>query len=98
MLLILSVEELDIDHSGVFVLGLFCICIVFCIPGYICEFSKHYLCLNVFVSLLALYINVAASLQYALGQWVKQWSVANISVVSACVIVSHYYGSIHSSR
>ena len=26
-------------------------------------------------------------LQYALGQWVKQWSIANISLVSACVIV-----------
>ena len=26
-------------------------------------------------------------LQYALGQWVKQWSIANISQVSACVIV-----------
>ena len=31
MLLIWSVEELNIDHSGVFALGLFCICIIFCI-------------------------------------------------------------------
>ena len=28
MLLIWSVEELNIDHSDVFVLGLFCICII----------------------------------------------------------------------
>ena len=51
------------------------------------KFSKHCLYLNVSLSLLALYIDVEAFLQYALGQWVKRWSIANISLVSACIIV-----------
>ena len=38
------------------------------IPGYFCEFSKCYFCLNLFLSLPTLYINVAASLQHALGE------------------------------
>ena len=43
--------------------------------------------LNVSLSLLALYIDVEAFLQYALGRWVKRWSIANISLVSAFIVV-----------
>ena len=65
--------------------------IFFCITAmwwhFFLKFSKYCLYLNISLSLLALYIDVEVFLQYALGQWVKRWLIANISLVFACISV-----------
>ena len=74
-----------INYQALIALIFFCITAVWW--HFFLKFSKHCLYLNISLSLLALYIDVEVFLQYALGQWVKRWLIANISLVFACISV-----------